>query len=216
VLVVGDSLSEQIGAGLQRVEGDQITTVNEGIGGCGVGPGEIDAFGDGSWVPSTCPNWQSDWQALVDSVDPDLVVLHTGWWESFDRRVSGQELAFGSVENDDQLRGAYEQVEQVLSSRGARIVWLTTPCFDPQPWNGQTFDYADSKIAHINDLYGVFTSSHPQTTLIDYRPSVCPGDQYAQVVDGVTIRPADGIHYTPAGGDRVAAWLLPQLVALAG
>jgi hypothetical protein len=214
VLVVGDSLSYQIAAGLERVQGSQITTVNEGIGGCGVGPGEIEAFGDGSWTPSACPNWQSDWQALVDSVNPTLVVLHTGWWESFDRRVNGQVLPFGSAQNDAQLLAAYEQVVQVLSSRGAQIAWVNTPCFEPATWEGRTFEYADWKIDHLNDLYESFTASHPQTTLIDYRSAVCPGDQYSQVVNGVVIRPADGIHYTVQGETVVASWLLPHLVAL--
>lgn len=214
VLVVGDSLSYQIAAGLERVQGSQITTVNGGIGGCGVGPGEIEAFGDGSWTPSACPNWQSDWQAMVDSVNPDLVVLHTGFWESFDRRVNGRELHFGSHESDAELLAAYERVVAVLGSGGARIAWLDAPCFDPQPWNGRNFDYANWKIDRVNDLYESFTASHPQTTLIDYRSAVCPGDQYSQEVNGVVIRPADGIHYTVQGENVVASWLLPHLVAL--
>lgn len=79
VLVVGDSLSDQLAGGLERVATDRFTIVNGGVGGCGIGPGEIEAFGDDTWYPSTCPNWAGDWQALVNRENPVLVVLHTGW-----------------------------------------------------------------------------------------------------------------------------------------
>ena len=214
VLVVGDSLADQIARGLERVADGELEIVNGGVNGCGIGPGEVEAFGDDIWHASACADWPDNWQAWVESLDPALVVLHTGWWESFDRRVEGQVHDFGSPENDAQLQAAYERAMQILGSQATPVAWLTAPCFQPAPWQGNTFDYADWKIDHINALYQSFVPAQAGATLIDYRPSICPGGQYAAVVDGVSVRSDDGIHFTPAGADVVARWLRLQLPAL--
>src|SRR5688572_32512940 len=83
VLVVGDSISSQLAGGLERVAGGRFTTINGGVDGCGIGAGEIETFGDGTWYASACPNWAADWRRLVKRHDPDVVVVHTGFWESF-------------------------------------------------------------------------------------------------------------------------------------
>jgi hypothetical protein len=43
----------------------------------------------------------------------------------------------------------------------------------------------------------------------------CPGGQFTWTVSGVRIR-SDGLHFTPAGVQRIIApWLLPRLADLA-
>jgi hypothetical protein len=55
--------------------------------------------------------------------------------------------------------------------------------------------------------------AHP--VVLDLNHVVCPNGTFTWTVEGVRVR-SDGLHFTPAGVQRVIApWLLPQLTALA-
>ncbi len=61
----------------------------------------------------------------------------------------------------------------------------------------------------------VSTSSGPATvSLINFGAMASPGAHYSQVVNGVTMRCSDGVHFTPAGGAYLGNQLLPALVQL--
>jgi lysophospholipase L1-like esterase len=52
-------------------------------------------------------------------------------------------------------------------------------------------------------------------TVLDLNKVVCPDGKFTWRVDGTRIR-SDGLHYTPAGVQRlIAPWLLPKLAATA-
>jgi hypothetical protein len=51
--------------------------------------------------------------------------------------------------------------------------------------------------------------------VLDLPKVVCPGGTFTWTVSGVRVR-SDGLHFTPAGVQRIVApWLLPQLTRLA-
>ena len=58
--------------------------------------------------------------------------------------------------------------------------------------------------------------SHPlQVTILDLNKLVCPGGKFTWSIGNIKIR-SDGLHYTPAGVQRIIApWLLPRLAQIA-
>jgi lysophospholipase L1-like esterase len=67
-----------------------------------------------------------------------------------------------------------------------------------------------------NDLLRAEVARHAgKITLLDLNKVVCPDGKFTWKVDGLRIR-SDGLHYTPAGVQRIIApWLLPKLAAIA-
>ena len=94
----------------------------------------------------------------------------------------------------------------MLGARGARVVWMTLPCL------GQDPDWSD-RIAHVNsevlpDLARMRTGS---VEVVDLFAKVCPGGEFADDIDGVSgVRP-DGVHFSDAGADWAADWLVPMI-----
>ena len=211
VLVVGDSGSYQFAEGLKHVQSGKLDVVNGGTGGCGVVPGLLDPMGIGRWQETGCPDWKTDWQQLVDRERPDVVLLHVGFVDAFPRRG----VTFGSSAADTTHWNTLKEVTRILTSRGAKILWMNVACFDPQPMLGLSWNYSDSRVKHVNDLYRYYVPTQKtKQTLVDFRKYMCPRDRYSVVVNGVSARLSDGIHWTDAGADMVARWLLPQLLAL--
>jgi hypothetical protein len=94
VLVFGDSVAHSFGCAL----GDEgpppaipcpdvagFRTRNAFEGACSIARGKVLGY-DGGIYKSPC-NPKKQWQPLIDSFDPDVVILNTGGWEIVDRWV---------------------------------------------------------------------------------------------------------------------------------
>ena len=58
-------------------------------------------------------------------------------------------------------------------------------------------------------------AAQPAVAKLDLNKQLCPDGKFTWNVDGLWIR-SDGLHFTPAGVQKVIApWLLPQLARLA-
>jgi lysophospholipase L1-like esterase len=73
-------------------------------------------------------------------------------------------------------------------------------------------------LRHLNQLFDAFAEAHPvDTRVLDLGAIVCPeGSPCPAVVDGITLRPTDGGHFSRAGAAWVAPRLLDEVLAVAG
>lgn len=215
VLVIGDSVAFTLAQGLGTTGGEQKLAVwNQGQLGCGVLDGEpIAGGGAGDGQPTFCDGRRERWRSYVDAFDPDAVVLMGGAWDLYDRTVSGKTLAFDSPESQafaaDQLRQAVD----LLSSKGATVILLTTPYFR-QPDRGLASDgprFDRRRIDAWNELLrSLQQESSAPAVIADLNVGLTTDDAMADR----SISP-DGVHFTPHGADVVAAWLRPQILAAA-
>ncbi len=169
--------------------------------------------------PGTCDDWNDRWLANIDAFHPNVVVLLTGAWDLLDRKIDGTWYTPGDVAFDRYFLSELDQATQLLGSRGARVVILTTPFLYRPELVGQTGhdwpEYDPWRVDRINALYRDFLVAHPgRYTLIDLNKYVSPGGKYTDSLGGVQIRD-DGVHFTADGAAYVARWLAPQLEALA-
>jgi hypothetical protein len=83
--------------------------------------------------------------------------------------------------------------------------------------NGQPYPEDDpARVARFNQLLTAAQRRHPtQSRVVDLNAVVCPGGNYTQTLQGVTIRTTDGVHFPLARITPVADRLLPQLRQLA-
>jgi peptidoglycan/LPS O-acetylase OafA/YrhL len=224
VTVMGDSVALTMGQGLEREGPAWGLSVSNVAGlGCGFLPGgeeELDHYGKWSAEKAdTCRKWRSTWSSDVDAFRPDVVVFLFGPWDTLDLKVGGRLLEVGTPEWEAYALNELGHAVDVLSSRGAKVMLLTSPCFKPRDLGLDAPAYVrlnPERVGVLNDLYWEFARQHPdQVVIVDLNRFVCPEGEATDVtIDGVRLR-EDGVHFTPEGADLVARWLAPEITAAA-
>ena len=222
VLLVGDSLAGSLGVGLGLTAAHyDVDLVNEGSPGCSLSMDEMIKVLDYT-VPPGAPCKLGDpdelidqWRRWVDEFNPDVVV-YLARGELFDQQVDDRWSNIDQSGFDRYLTGRFHQAVDVLRSRGAAVVLLTTPYYDsgnqpdgsPWPEDEPTRVVTDNAI--IDDV--VRSVDSPSVTAFDLGSLTSPGDHFDQNVDGVDLRCGDGVHFTEAAGEWLAPRLFPDLV----
>jgi hypothetical protein len=244
VLVVGDSVAGSLGVGLSNMAASYGAVVlNEGSPGCSLAMDQsFEALW--STVPPGTPCQYGDpaallarWRSWVNHWNPDVVV-YVARGEVFNQEVDGRWEHLGDATFDSYVTSRFESAVSVLGARGAHVVLLTSPYYDSgvqvsgAPWpeddparvaidnhiietvaSGET--PARLATADVPDIGGGTTAAPaPVVSTINLGRWLSPGGRYAADVSGVDVRCRDGVHFTVAGGEWVAARLLPQDVSL--
>jgi len=218
-LVLGDSVAASLGLGFDQIPNSDLLVWDRGTLGCGLLPAELTLEGgEETTVSPACNDWASRWTADLDRFQPQVVVLLVGAWDLLDRKVNGQWIRMGTVQYDDLLLSQLDQASQLLTSRGAKLVVLTTPFFSRPELVGSGRDwpeYAPWRVDRVNALYRDFLDRNPgRFTLLDLNAKVSPHGAFADEIDGIQVR-GDGVHFTQAGATWVDQWLAPELVKVA-
>jgi len=172
---------------------------------------------DGTWITtgSECPDHDTYWSQLIESKDPDVVIMLMGAWDLYSRDWGNGKVAPGDREFDMRYRTALDTSMKVLSAKGAEVVVLTTPCFAPAPGEraGPQHDPDRAvRLAQIQrDAVESFNEGNPpaDAVLIDLNAITCDGG-FTETRDGVAWRP-DGSHFSVDGSRVAAAWFLQSL-----
>ena len=217
VTFYGDSVSWTVGTYLPPHPGLQTTV--RAVEGCGIAV-LPDILEEGT--PHTnywyCPSWPGIWKKYFPSDDPDVSVILLDRWELMDRRLNGTYQHVGQPDFDAYLLGQLDQAVSIVDSRGARVVLLTAPYTHraEKPDGGLYPEDDPARVDAWNALLHKEAAAHPDiVTILDLNRLVCPNGTFTWTVNGIRVR-SDGLHFTPAGVQRVIApWLLPQLATLA-
>ncbi len=139
-------------------------------------------------------------------------------WELMDRRYQGRYQHVGDPAYDAYLSAQLDQAVSIAGSRGAAVVLLTA-AYTHRAEKPDGSLYPEDQPARVdawNQLLRAEAARRPgQVTVLDIDPLVCPDGKFTTSVHGLRIR-SDGLHYTPAGVQRIIApWLLPRLAAIA-
>jgi hypothetical protein len=162
-----------------------------------------------------CDNFRTDWRNEINRFNPDVVLFQLGPFDMFDRRIGNQWIDFGTPADDQIIISELQTARRILTSRGARLVILSSGYYDT------TWDYvvtkpsADWRVDHLNAVARQWASEYPsQVSFIDIGRRLCPTHTcVAKTPGGQDVR-WDGAHYTLAGAQWMAAWLTPQIEAL--
>jgi lysophospholipase L1-like esterase len=133
VLVLGDSIGQGYARALER-QGD-FTVINAATVNCSlVTTGRLQSYNrpltpDGS-IDQACDNWRTEWAALVDQHQPDIVLAITGGWEIVNRWFGtpgvGPAATLRDKEFRDAFSDAYTEAAELLSQGGAEVVFTTS------------------------------------------------------------------------------------------
>jgi peptidoglycan/LPS O-acetylase OafA/YrhL len=219
-MLLGDSIAVTLGFGLtvDSVHRFGVEVTNKGRLGCDLD--QLDTVVAGQVGPPTseCADWRTDWASLVKQLRPEVVGLLLGRWEVSDHLYQGHWVHVGQKVWDDHLAAELDQAVDIFTARGAKVVLFTLPYVDPsvESANGTPFAEDDPvRAAAFNRVVERVAAHRPRTvTLIDLNKLIDPHGSYQPVIDGITVRWADGIHISKPGGEWLQPKVLPTVAAL--
>jgi peptidoglycan/LPS O-acetylase OafA/YrhL/lysophospholipase L1-like esterase len=220
VLVVGDSVALTLGVGLGYDQKKlNLTVSNDGILGCGLlRGGQI--WVDGAWsnIGANCQQWPTRWASDMSVAKPQVVVVLTGTWDAFDRRVNGQFIPYGSAQADQLLVQDIRDSLNVLAAQGAQVLYMTAPYIvkenDPNPPSQYRSAFDRPRVDHFNQLLQQAIGADPRAEIVDLNGFLAPNGQMAHLRDGKPMQD-DGVHLGPEGSIAAAEWLAPTIAAAA-
>jgi hypothetical protein len=221
-MFVGDSLSVTMGIGLavDTVPRWGVDVINRGELGCDLD--DLDSIsttnGQEDAPDSPCAHWPTLWSGEVDRFRPEVVGMLMGRWDILDHVDDGRIVHIGQPAWDRHLTAEVDHVVAVLSARGAEVVLFTMPYIDPtnETMNGSLSPYdSPTRVDEFNHILEEVAARHPGVvTVIDLNRILDPHGTFQTVVDGVTVRWADGIHISKPGGEWLQARVLPTIAQL--
>ena len=226
ILLLGDSMAGTLGVGLSQIApryGAQV--INEGSPGCSLASADsvkVLTFTDPSGAPCEVgdPAHLLDvYRSLITQYDPD-VVLYLARSDTLTTYLDGTWQYAGMPSFDRWTLSRFEQAIPILSSRGAHVVFLTTPIYDtgeesdgsPWPEDDPARVEADNRLITeaVKGRSGV-------ASVIDAGQMLTPGGHFESAIDNVPVRCADGVHLTIPGENgwarassrRSSRWVSP-------
>ncbi|HEY1513681.1 MAG TPA: DUF459 domain-containing protein [Gaiellaceae bacterium] len=198
VWVAGDSLAQVPGDALERIGGAiDVVGVESRLS---TGLARTDLY-----------NWFTRIEQAPRQLHPDVVVFSFGADDAHDYMGGAHVGPFGSPSWISEYRRRIDGVTRELNAEGIRVVWLGLPIPD-----GPGFRKSFPVVNAI--LEGVARAHAKDATYVDtwHRLDDFHGRyaEYLRVHGKLTqVRASDGVHYTQAGGDLVAAEVVTQLRA---
>ena len=184
------------------------------IRGCGISRGgrlmnEFKRAGD------RCDNWPTRWQAALEGFTPDVVVVLVSGWDTTDRTFpdwGDEPRPIGDEVYDAWLMSEYDAAIDLLTSRGARVVWLTSPCLAERGEGTGVWD--PRRTRRLNEVLARVEQRHAdRLDLVDLNAQVCPDGTFTNELEGMKgIRP-DGAHLSDEAADWVADWLGERILS---
>ena len=221
MLVVGDSVALTVGMGIGGLaRAENLVVSNDGILGCGIlRGGKI--FVDTGWfdIGANCQEWPSRWAADVTFTDAQVVVVLTGTWDMYDRRLDGREIAFGTpgVRSDDPRRSPADRRRPLVARRAGRASSprRTSRRRTTRTRRRSTARRSTAPASTTTTGWSARRSrSDPRVDIVDLNGFLAPGGELRRTRDGAPLQ-ADGVHFGPGGRDVVAEWLMPWISAAA-
>ncbi|GIF02685.1 acyltransferase family protein [Actinoplanes siamensis] len=217
VTFLGDSVTWTIGTYLPEHPG--LWTSVRAIQGCGIATlPDLRQLGTPHTNYPGCATWRRRWRGAIAKDNPDVAVIGLNRWELMDRRYHGRYQHVGEPDYDSYLTALLNEAVALAGAGGAAVVLLTAAYTRraERPDGGLYPEDQPERVDAWNRLLRAVAAAHPgKVTVLDLNPVVCPRGAFTWTVGGLRVR-SDGLHYTPAGVQRlIAPWLLPRLAAIA-
>ena len=157
------------------------------------------------------------WQQAIDQYHPKVIVVLSGRWESYNVFMPHGRLEniFGT-DMQHRIRNAMRNLNDMATTAGAKVLYLTAPCFNPQQNAfGDTLPESDPK--RVDAYNSLITSEAHQlgNDVYDLNARVCPTGKFQWRVAGKLVRQSDGIHFDTGITPLVAPELFARINQLA-
>ncbi len=212
VLIIGDSQARSLGFGFERWGADHgIWVWNVATNGCGLADqGYLYDSGDEIPIPPQCVAAVASLEDQVARFEPDLVIVLSSAWDIGLRRLDGwtAPLPVQNPEFSAYLTREYREIAEILTERGAKVVWMQAPCIDTATGveahsaRNQWFDGDDLDTLNLEILPSIAAEYPDDIVLYDLNEILCPGGEPLRGIGDMSPIRSDGVHF----GVESSAW----------
>ena len=222
VLIVGDSLAGSLARGVTDVggAGAGVTLGAYYYPGCGLIPGDVVAP-DGTirQAAAVCQPVQDGLSTTFQDSRPDAVVVLTGLYEAYDRRVGDVILKSGTPEYELHITAGLDRLVQAVGGGTTPITILSPPCLPTGVTPGAdpaASAFAPARIEWLAGVFERYASSHPEVVVYqDIREMTCgPDGEPVDDIDGAVLF-SDPAHFAPDGALGLWTEIAPEVLRLA-
>jgi hypothetical protein len=198
VWVAGDSISQGVGTALDSLGAHDHLLVVTSAGRISTGLARPDYY-----------DWPAAIQLMMTARPPEAIVLAFGANDAQDMQTDHGVVTFGSTAWDAEYRSRVAGVMD-RARPGRPIVWIGLPV-------ARDHDL-DAKLAAIDRIYRDEATRHPGVLYVDTRALFSPDGTFQAYRSGPNgrqqlVRAGDGVHFTGAGYDVIAAAVQDRLTA---
>ena len=222
VYVVGDSVALRLGLHLQTwgIADGRLQVWAGGWLACAAARGGTYRYaGVAKPMDERCDQWATIRARELDEIRPDVVLVSFGVFDVLDRRLPGERTwqHLGQPAYDGHVRRELAALQDLLQSRGASVVWLTSPYV--QTGGDETGrrpstpfpEWDHARMDRFNALVREVAATSADASVLDLQQHL--RDAWGDEEDPEH-RP-DGVHPSIPAADALAAWIGPQLAAAA-
>ncbi|MEM9612666.1 MAG: DUF459 domain-containing protein [Actinomycetota bacterium] len=191
VLIIGDSTLDPVGAALLR-----------DLGETGVAAGVVDYRVSTGLSRPDFFDWPDHLRALEPTLQPEVTVVMLGANDAQAFAIDNRRVEFGSEEWLSVYRSRVATLLEQMTEDGKWVIWIGQPAMRN--------DGFDERMRVLNQVYASEVGRFPTARFVDSRVlTVDENGEYANYLldaggDRFQVRMTDGVHLTPAGGDRLA------------
>ena len=250
LLIFGDSTGATLGDDIAlspAAEQNRIVVGDAAMFGCGLVTGAVlIPHGQPTTPPPACrtgsppqTRWPALLRAAIRSFHPDVVLIAAGRWEVVAREAApgGPRVNITQPADAAYVKSQLQVAASIVASSGVRLAIATSPCFaSGEQASGAAWpEDSPARVEAYNSAVRQVAASQPagragETSVVDLDSMVCPGGKFHTVIDGVTVRAPDGIHYpyfdfknpTDSAPDTLSqtaafgAWIEPRILGALG
>jgi hypothetical protein len=219
-MLVGDSIAAtlEIGLGHHSVSRYGVSIINYTVLGCDLDDLDSIIANHIDTPESPCRNWRTLWAREIAQSRPDVVGVLVGRWDISDHIEDGKVVYIGQPAWNAHLYNEINDVVDVLSSKGAKVVLFTMPdidAADEAPGSAAYPENDQSRVTKWNQILSSVAGHRAKVvTLIDLNKKLDPHGHFQEVIDGVTVRWADGVHISEPGGEWLQPFIFPTVAQL--
>jgi uncharacterized protein len=154
-------------------------------------------------------DWVAEIGRITEKDRPALYVISLGLNDRQSIVVGGQVTALDSAEYPNRYRE--RAADMIKAASGAPVIWVSLAAMREAPANADAL--AKNKLfAAAAEAAGATYVDRRQIALVGGEAFNSYGPDKSGAM--IQIRQADGVHFTPAGEDMVAAELLPKILGM--
>lgn len=217
LVLTGDSLAHSLTRAMENQTSTLgITFVSRSLPGCSMTRGlPVDGKGVPFEEGLACEVAHEEFIRVTATSYPSRAVVWIAAWDAYDRRVDGVDYVVGTDAWHTKMTDLIDETADVLASHGAHLFLVSLAPVAPDNETDHEDIAFDSRVATYNGLLRDYARANPErATFIDLAARVCPDMPRAcrSVVEGIRLRPKDGVHFDGPGA-RWASRIILDVVA---
>ena len=158
-------------------------------------------------------DWPAHLREIRAAEATEVIVIMIGANDAQPILVDGEVEQHGSDRWSAAYRGRVAALLDELATGDSWVIWIGQPVMRNDPY--------DARLRGLNQIYAEEVARYPNAVYLDPRPATSAEDgsftAYLPDAEGnqELIRQGDGVHLTPAGGDRISPMVIEAINRIA-